>query len=516
MCKMAKTREIGRTEYSARNSSMALVSKIIAILLGYFARVVFTHTLSESYVSISGLFLEILNVLAISELGIGVSISYSLYGPIARGDVEKQKSLMQLYRRVYFGVIGLIVVFGGIIAAFLPRIVSDDIVVDRIYLIYFMYLADACLSYFLAYRKTIVEAHQKSYITVSIQTFSFIIQNAVQMVVLFTTKNFILYLSIRLICTLASNLTCSRYAVKNYPFIKDKDVTPLSQDEKDDIFKNVKAMMVHKIGNVVVNNTDNIFLSVLVSTLAVGSYSNYYLIIGSARQAIDQVLQGITASVGNLGHTESVEKMKKIFNTTFFVNQWLYSLATICMFNVLDEFVGFSFGNTYVFSRDITLVLCLVFYIKGMRQACLIFRDSMGLFRYDWMKAVAEMIINVVASLILGKMFGTIGVFIGTIICTLTTSTWVEPYVLYKHKLKEGLAGYYLKWILYTGIMLATLFTTAKICQLISLGGFGGIIIKAILSFAITNLVFLLVYSKTREFSYCMTKAKGLVKTIFN
>ena len=59
--------EKSRTEHSVRNTTAAMVSKIMAILMGFATRVVFTHCLSESYVGINGLFSDILNVLALSE-----------------------------------------------------------------------------------------------------------------------------------------------------------------------------------------------------------------------------------------------------------------------------------------------------------------------------------------------------------------------------------------------------------------------------------------------------------------
>ena len=46
--------------YTAVNTTAAMVSQIIAILVGYLTRVVFTRTLSEDYVGINGLFTDIL------------------------------------------------------------------------------------------------------------------------------------------------------------------------------------------------------------------------------------------------------------------------------------------------------------------------------------------------------------------------------------------------------------------------------------------------------------------------
>ena len=70
--------EKSRTEYSAINTTVALISRIIAILMGFVTRVVFTHVLNEDYVGINGLFTDILNVLSLTELGVGTAITYAL------------------------------------------------------------------------------------------------------------------------------------------------------------------------------------------------------------------------------------------------------------------------------------------------------------------------------------------------------------------------------------------------------------------------------------------------------
>lgn len=76
-------------------------------------------------------------------------------------------------------------------------------------------------------------------------------------------------------------------------------------------------MMMHKIGDVIVNNTDNLLISSFVGIASVGCYSNYYLLIGSVQQVLNETFQGITASVGNLGATASKERVQTIFLPSF-------------------------------------------------------------------------------------------------------------------------------------------------------------------------------------------------------
>ena len=169
-------------------------------------------------------------------------------------------------------------------------------------------------------------------------------------------------------------------ADKMYPYLKEKTKERLSEEERKDIFRNIKAMLMHKLGNVVVNNTDNLLISSFVGVISVGIYSNYFLLIGSVRQVLDQIFQGITASVGNLGATEDEGRVKSIFETAFFIGNWLYGAAAICLYELLNPFVELSFGKQYLFDMPIVLILCINFYINGTRRAVLTFRDSLGLF----------------------------------------------------------------------------------------------------------------------------------------
>lgn len=504
--------KMSRTEYSARNTTVAMVGRMTAILMGFAQRVVFTHTLSEEYVGINGLFLDILSVLALSELGVGVAITYALYKPIAEEDVEKQKSLMKAYQGFYRAVAGIVLAGGLLVLPFLDVLIKDKPDVPHLTLIYLMYLANSVASYIMIYKRTLIDAHQLSYIGVVYQTTSWLIQNILQIIVLLLTKNFMLFLSIQILCTIGNNICISRRADRMYPYLRDKDIKHLSAEEKKSIFSNIRAMLMHKIGNVVVNNTDNLLLSALVGTGSVGRYSNYFLIIGSVKQVLEQMFQGITASVGNMGIEENKQRIQKIFEAAFFIGQWMYGLTAICMYEVLDLFVGASFGQQYVFAGQITLVLCLNFYLTGMRQATLVFRDSMGLFRYDRYKAPAEAFINLAVSLILGNYMGTIGVFLGTMVSTVTTSLWVEPYVLYKHRLQASSRPYFLRYGIYAGATFLLWVAQSRICGYITGNVWVVCILRLMVCFVVTNLAYLALYCRTQEFLLLKRKAVDILK----
>ena len=511
--------EKSRTEYSAKNTSVAIVARVIAILMGFATRVVFTHSLNEDYVGINGLFTDILNVLALSELGVGTAVSYALYKPVADKDTEKQKALMLLYKKFYQAVAGIVLVVGLLIIPFMGILIKNQPKVDHLILIYCLYLINSVLSYLFIYKKTLIDAHQQNYIGVIYQTAFLVLQDVLQILILIFSSDFVLFVMVMILCTIGNNICVSRKADKMFPYLREKKIDAISVEEKNGIFKNIKAMFMHKIGNVVVNNTDNLLLSSMVGTLAVACYTNYFLIIGSVRQILVQVFQGITASVGNMGVSESKERIRRVYEASFFIGQWMYGLAAICLYEILDTFVGFSFGESYVFDNHITLILCISFYITGMRQATLVFRDSLGLFWYDRYKAIAEALINLVGSLILAYYFKTAGVFLGTILSTVTTSTWVEPYMLYKHRLKESCVMYFVKYGIYASVTAGLWWVCHQACAVVTGTGLLACIEKGIICAVIINLVYLILYCKTDEFKLVFNKGKKLLfksKTVDN
>ena len=501
-----------RTEYSAINSSIAVIARITAILMGFAARVVFTHTLNEDYVGINGLFSNILNILSVSELGVGTAITFALYKPIAEDDKEKQKTLMLLFKKFYFFVGSFVLITGLLLIPFLDKLMKNTPDVDHLILLYCLFLLNTVLSYISIYKRTLIDAHQLNYISVSIQTGTWALSAILQIVFLLLTRNFIVYILIMIACTMLSNILITVKANRMYPFLKEKNVRKLEKNEFDEIKKNIKAMFLHKVGEVAVNNTDNLLISALVSTASVGIYSNYYLVIGSVRQVLNQMFQGIAASVGNLGVLEGRERIKKVYESTFFLAQWVFGLIALCMFQILDSFVGFSFGDKYVFTKEITLILCINFYLLGLRQPTLIFRDSMGLFWYDRFKSIAEAVVNLVVSIILGNIFGVMGIFLGTLISCVTTSLWIEPYVLYKYRLKTSCYSYFLKLFLYISVTGVLLVAENCLCSLIVKDGIVFAFIKALICFGITNLVYFLLYFRTKEFKFLWNKGISFIK----
>ena len=346
-----------------------------------------------------------------------------------------------------------------------------------------------------------------NYITVLNHNGFLVLQDICQILVLLTTGNFVLFLIVAVVCTISGNICMSKKADALFPYLKEPCTKKLPKEERQDILKNVKAMLMHKLGNVIVNNTDNLLISSFVGVVTAGIYSNYYLVIGSIRQVLEQALLGVAASVGNLGVTEDKERVGKVFDQLFFMGYWVFGFAGICLFEMLNPFVELAFGSQYLFQREIVLVLCINFFINGTRRAVLIFKESMGLFWYDRYKAVAEAALNLGISIALVTHFGVVGVFVGTFFSTVLTSVWVEPYVIYKYRLKKPISTFFIKYGVYLAVMAFVWWITELICRLFTGGPFVSLIYRGIICVTVPNLLLWVVYRKTENWK----KMEGLL-----
>ena len=489
-----------RTRYSLRNSGIGIVAKSISILGGYFTRILLVRVVSPELVGLNGLFFTILGGLMLSSMGLDTAMAFSLFRPVAQEDTAKQRALLNLYRRIYLCFSAAIGLIGLCVYAFLPTFVHGEIDRGTITLIYFLFLLNTILSYQWASRSMLFFARQKNYVNDLFSSAFWSIQYLTQCLVLVFTKSFVLFLVVELACTALRNISVSLYAGKKYPFLKDSAAEVISKEEKKTIVRNIRAMLLHKSGRVIIDNTDNMLLSAMFGLASVASYSNYALISGSVNQLFTRMINGISASVGNIGATESKEQTASVFDLALFVTCWVFGFGAICLFLLLGPFVHISFGRQYLLPQALTFVLCLNFYLNGVRRASLVFRDSLGLFWKDRYKTIAEGVVNLVFSILLAKKLGITGILLGTTLSYVTVSLWVEPLVLYREYFKSPVMGYFKKLFGYSLAIAAAGAAAWAACRLVPGDTFWSLLGKGVLCAVVPNALLLLVLRNRTEF----------------
>lgn len=504
-----------RVENSIKNLSTAWISQLILLMLKFVNRTFFVMYLGAVYLGVNGLFSNILSMLSLADLGVGSAIIYSLYKPIAENDKNQMSALMQLFKKVYIGVGFFILIAGCSLTPFLNFFIKDiPENIENISLIYVLFVINSGITYFYSYKSSFIIANQKNYVvTINHIVFTTFCTLA-QVVILVLTRNFLIYLCIQIIITFIENYNISRMANKMFPFLKERQKRKLEKVTKNQILKNTSAMIFHKLGSIIVFSTDNLVLSKVVGLVSVGIYSNYSLIIVSVENIISQIFNSITASVGNLRVTSSLDKQKKVFKTLNFINFWIYTICTTCLLNLINPFITLWLGNHYVFENYIVLILVLNFYLSGMRKSILTFKDAFGLFWENRYMPIFESLINLVCSITLANLYGPIGVFIGTTISTVLTSLWIEPLVLFRYGFKMKSIGYFINYFKKFVIIVFICMVSIYVNSFISICNLGFLILKLIISLFISNGIIFLIYRKTDEYLTLLEYIKLIIKTL--
>lgn len=507
-----------RIRSSLINLGFAVVGQFLGILISFFARIVFIQVLGAEYLGLNGLFTNILSFLSLVELGIGPALTFSLYKPIADKDIEKIKSLMKIFRTAYISIGLCILLLGIIFTPFLGTLVNSSPTIPYIHLIFLLFVIDVAVSYFYSYKRSLIIADQKRYIATIYRYSFFIVLNIVQMIVLYLTGSFILFLICQIIVNFTENRFVSKTADKLYPYLRDRNIQKITAQEMKHIVRNIRAMFAHKLGDVVVNSTDIIIISRFVGLVGVGIYSNYQLIIHALKIVNAQLFTSITASVGNLGVTEAEDKKRYIFHIVFFMNFWIYGFASICLLVLMNPFIELWIGSDYVLHKGIVFVIILNFYLAGMRQGVLTFRDAFGIYWYDRHKPIFESIINLVCSLILVQELGIIGVLLGTTISTITTCFWVEPFVLYKHGFKSSVLPFFKRYVWYTAVLVIAYLVTEGVNSFFTDIHIVNFSIQLFICIVIPNIIFVVFFHRTEEliFLYRLRSKINLKKFMKN
>ena len=263
-----------RTKNTIKNITITILTQVIITLLGFLSRKVFIDSLGTEYLGVNGLLTNVLSMLSLIEGGIGTSIVYNLYKPLAEDDRHKIVALVQLYKKLY-GILAIIIfILSLCLYPFLGLLMRESSGVPYLTLIYFIFVAKNMISYLNAHKWSLINADQKGYIIAKYTLIFNIITTVSKIVILYLTKNYILFLLIEAGIFVVQNLWNGKIVNEKYPYIKTKEKYIIDDNVKENLVTNVKAIFLHNIGSYCVFGTDNILISTLVSLKAVGIYSN--------------------------------------------------------------------------------------------------------------------------------------------------------------------------------------------------------------------------------------------------
>jgi len=493
---------MSRLEQSGKNIIFSFVGNILSALLGLVSRTVFIAVLGADYLGLAGLLGNVLGFLAISELGIATAIGFSLYKPLAERDYKSVSALMSLYRRAY-RVIGLIVFVAGIGLFFsLDFFVPPAEQPAGTDFAYFTFLATTVFGYFLSYKTTLINSDNRAYRIMPLGIVMNVVQTFAQIAVLLIWRSYIIYLIVQLACSLLLMVLQNRFITREYKEVDFRTKEKISDEQRSTIRKNVGGLIIQKIGDYLVNSTDNLIITKFVSLAATGIYSNYLMIRNLVNAYIGTFFTGTSAAMGNVVAVETDERKRELFDTMMFGAFFIYSFEAVCFMCLFNPFIGEVWiGEKFVFDTFTVAMIVVNNYLTGLRIPLITMKGASGTYLEDSWVPFAFAGINLAASIILAKVLGVAGVFLGTIIGSLCTADWYRPVLIYRKVFHAPVRLYFKRYVLYVFLGLGYTALGWKICSYIELPvPILSLLAKGVVAAALPVGLNVLLFRRTKEF----------------
>ena len=242
------------------------------------------------------------------------------------------------------------------------------------------------------------------------------------------------------------------------------------------------------------------------------------MILNALTLLVQQIYDSITASIGNLLVEKDKEKTYNIYKKLEFFNFWIVAFMAISFYCIVTPFVTVWLGEDYLLSKAVVITLSIYFYLHAMRQNINAFKTAAGIFYEDRFMPLVEAVVNIVASIILVKLIGLPGVFLGTILSTLVLFLYGYPKYVYTSVFGRKKIEYILRVLYYFIIALTIGIITSLITlQTTAIGNnFIEIILNAIICIIVPNLIFVLIFHKKQEFKFFKDLIGNMIDKVRN
>lgn len=448
---------MNRTQKTIRNGAVSLMGQVITILLSFISRKVFIQYLGVELLGLNSTFASILSTLSLAELGFQQVIVFHLYGVLAKDDKKRINALVNIYKLVY-RCIGIFFIVASLCCVpFLQYFLSDIEATNTVRVYFIIQALTSSCTYFLAYKRNILYADQNGYISGLIDSVFNTSATLLCIAAAVLTRNYTLYLIINLVRTYLSNLVVHLICTRKYPYLHAEKIDWKLLKE---IAGSLKDVVLERLAGYIYGSTDNLIISMFISTVQVGFLNNYTMIINHIKNLMKSLSTPLIPALGNkVALEQASERQMETFRLLEQVYFWLTGLAVVPVYVLADSFIRMYLGEQYVLPKILLLLMCVDLYVHINQDSCLSFLTANGLFRKRRNISIGGAIINIVVSLLLMKPFGIAGILAGTAVSQVYY--WAARSVVALrdclHQSRKAIAFYWLKQAGLWGIIVASI-----------------------------------------------------------
>lgn len=408
---------------------------ILISLISFIQNRFFIQYMGIENLGIIKLFSQLLQYLNIVELGLGSASAFALYKPLVEKNQKQISIIVSTIRSIYNRISLLLFGLGVLTTPFLPYFMKIENFTIYIYFYWIFYVVNTVSTYLYIKYVILFTANQEFIYVRLIQSTSKTLYQILQIIFIKKYQSLLLFILILLLDNLTQYIFFKIHYKKKYSYIyKTKEKYP-------GLSKDIKNLFWHKIGGLVVFNTDLILISKLVSIEVVGIYASYQIIAQMIKTIIGVVVNVIRPKIGKFVSRSSKNIIYLLFkdiNIIFMVISIFFSYVT---YKTINSFITLWLGRGLVFPQITIILICINILIDIFRNIIGIFKESCGYFD-DIQSPILEAIINLFFSIFLGIKYGLNGIIMGTIISNVTVILIYKPILVFRRCFDKNIKEY--------------------------------------------------------------------------
>lgn len=435
-----------RSEKTLRNVKVDLLITFSIVLLGFISRKVFIDYMGADFTGLMLLFVQLIGMINIAEMGVGTATASLLYKPLSDNDYSSVRKIVSSAAKIYKYISLSVFLIGVITGVIVYQSVQSVSEISGSQIFWLMYVTNTAASYLFAQYLILLTADQKYHSTRTIQGGVKIGCILTQLMVILFFRNFYIYILCETIALLIQYLLFSHKMKKEYSYLFDATFVPID-DEFKKVKDKIKNVFFHKIGGVLVFNTDYIIISKFLTLSAVTLYSSYMMIFQALVLIVNILGNSVTASVGDFLTKKCLKEKTRLWNSIIILFFYIATCITLITIITIVDFVRLWIGDVYIVS-DITLYfMAFNLFVLISRISIDVLKNASGEFGDIYLPLI-EGIINICISILLVNKIGLLGVVIGTAVSNLVIICLAKPMYLYRRVLKAKYKEYLKSMIL--------------------------------------------------------------------
>lgn len=414
-----------RKRLLAVNTISSFIMQVTTIICGFILpRLILTRYGSE----VNGLLNSItqfLQIIAFLELGVGAVVQSALYKPLADKDSTAISEIVTSANRFFRRIAYILLAYVAVLVFIFPYISETNLDhLNTAILIAIISISAFAQYYFGVVDSLLVTANQRGYIIFVSQTVALILNTLISVILINAGASIQIVKLVASLIFLLRPIGVRLYVNRHYA------INRKIKYHREPIQQKWNGISQH-IAAVVLNGTDVIVLTVFASLIEVSIYSVYFMVVSGVLTLVLSMTSGMQSLLGELWAKQEIKTLQRTFEIFEKVIHGGTVFVFGCTMTLILPFVQvytLGIGDAKYIQPLFAGVLVLAFALRSLRFPYNVMILASGHYKQTQNNYIIVAALNIVISIITVKIWGLVGVAVGTLVAMGYQTIWMALY----------------------------------------------------------------------------------------